>query len=155
MRAALRRKEVYSLQETTIRTFNIAGQEIEIDIDPKAIIHSIELWKEGRMIGKIDGVGKDVEQIDGIAAIPYDFTGIDPKAMFAMAKVMAEGLKNHTRGGWRKVPLEKHLNNGLSHIYAYLAGDKQDEHLSHALCRIMFAVALEIEEKEKCQKNGQ
>ena len=108
--------------------------------------------KEGELLGKIDGVGKDTRQIDGIAEIPYAFIDIDPKAMFAMAKVMAEGLQNHVRGGWRNVPLEKHLNNGLSHIYAYLAGDHQDEHLSHALCRVMFAVALEIEEKERNEK---
>ena len=127
----------------------IFGIEIELGPIPKDII---ALLMKGVPVAGIEGVGKEVEQIDGIAAIPYDFTGIDPKAMFAMAKVMAEGLKNHTRGGWRKVPLEKHLNNALSHIWAYLAGDKQDEHLAHALCRAMFAVALEIEEKERNEK---
>lgn len=124
---------------------------IEIDLGPIPKDKIMLLMKGVPMAG-IEGVGKEVEQIDGIAAIPYDFTGIDPKAMFAMAKVMAEGLKNHERGGWRKVPLEKHLNNALSHIWAYLAGDKQDEHLSHALCRVMFAVALEIHEKELYEK---
>jgi len=27
----------------------------------------------------------------------------------------------------------------LAHVYAYLAGDRSDSHLSHAACRILFA----------------
>jgi hypothetical protein len=31
------------------------------------------------------------------------------------------------------------------HILAYLAGDKQDDHLGHAFCRMMFALGVELQ----------
>ena len=33
----------------------------------------------------------------------------------------------------------------IIHAYAYLAGDNTDEHLSHIMCRAMFAQAVEID----------
>jgi len=135
-------------QEMTTQKSKSNIFEIEIELGPISK-DVIALLMKGILMAEIKGVGKEVKQIEGIAKIPYEFIEIDPKAMFAMAKVMAEGLENHARGGWRKVPLEKHINNALSHIYAFLAGDGQDEHLAHALCRIMFAVAIDEEQKEK------
>lgn len=37
------------------------------------------------------------------------------------------------------------MNHLLMHVYAYLGGDTQDDHLSHALCRAMFALAVEYQ----------
>jgi hypothetical protein len=65
-----------------------------------------------------------------------------------MARVMAEGLTNHQEGGWRNVPLKVHLNHALVHLFAHLAEDDQDDHLDHALCRLMMAVDIQHMERE-------
>lgn len=75
------------------------------------------------------------------SATPYGFHLIDAPAMFALAKVLAEGAERYERDNWRKVDCEEHINHALQHIYAHMAGDTQDEHLEHAFCRLMMAVA--------------
>jgi hypothetical protein len=97
----------------------------------------------------IEGVGKDEpimtnEQGGKQSQVQYRFDLADPKAMFAMCKVLKEGFDKY--GGdenWRKIPIEDHLNHLLIHTYAYLAGDRQDEHLSHIMCRALFAQGVE------------
>lgn len=77
--------------------------------------------------------------------VPVRFDLIDGKAMFAMAAVLHEGAEKYAPGNWRLIPTRDHLNHALMHIFAYLSGDRTDEHLSHALCRITFANAVEID----------
>lgn len=72
----------------------------------------------------------------------YAFHLVDPVSMQELAKVMSDGALRYSRDNWRLIPLEEHLNHLLMHVYAYLAGDKQDDHLEHVLARAMFAVAL-------------
>jgi hypothetical protein len=79
--------------------------------------------------------------------LPYAFHLLDPKAMFALSAVMHEGAQKYTRDNWRKIPAEDHVNHALMHMFAWLAGDKQDKHLSHAFCRLMMAIAVEKEEQ--------
>ena len=75
--------------------------------------------------------------------LDYRFDLIDTKAIFALAKVLHTGEVRYGKDNWRKIDTESHLNHALSHIYAYLAGDKQDNHLSHALCRCMMSIGVE------------
>lgn len=77
--------------------------------------------------------------------VPVRFDLIDGKAMFAMAAVLHEGAEKYAPGNWRLIGTRDHLNHALMHIYAYLSGDRTDEHLSHALCRITFANAVELD----------
>lgn len=76
--------------------------------------------------------------------LDYRFDLIDAKALFELARVMHEGAQKYERDNWRKIDTESHLNHAISHIYAYLAGDKQDDHLSHALCRCHMALAVSV-----------
>ena len=73
--------------------------------------------------------------------LAVDFTLLDANAMFALAKVMYEGSLKYEKDNWRGISTEDHLNHALAHIYAHLAGDVQDDHLEHAFCRLMMAVA--------------
>ena len=101
---------------------------------------------------KIEGAGKNIpmENAGGkIAKIPYRFDLIPPLAMIAMAKVMHEGIRNHEKDGWKKIPIEKHLNNAIAHITFYMAGDTQDDHLEHALCRLAFIINIKTERDGK------
>lgn len=77
--------------------------------------------------------------------VPVRFDLIDAKAMFEMAKVLDHGAKKYGANNWRLIPVEDHLNHLLMHAYAYLAGDRTDDHLSHALCRATFALGVSLQ----------
>lgn len=102
----------------------------------------------------IPGVGPEAETIVNEkggkqSKVDYAFDALDPQAMFAMCKVLEEGRQKYgSDENWRKIPVREHINHAIIHLYAYLAGDKQDEHLSHAMCRVHFAQAVDMEKTE-------
>lgn len=77
--------------------------------------------------------------------IPVRFDLIDGAAMFEMAKVLYTGAEKYGEDNWRLIPVNDHINHGLMHWFAYLKGDKSDDHLSHALCRATFAVGVSMQ----------
>ena len=94
-------------------------------------------------------VGPDqpvVTQANGAkqSALPYRFDLLDSSAIFALAGVRYYGtdIRGYSPDNWKGISAESHLNHALSHIFAYLGGDKQDDHLAHAFCRLMFAVSM-------------
>jgi hypothetical protein len=78
--------------------------------------------------------------------IPVRFDLIDAKALFEMAKVLHTGAEKYGEDNWRLISIEEHLNHGIMHAYAYLAGDRTDDHLSHYLCRATFALGVALQE---------
>lgn len=58
-----------------------------------------------------------------------------------IGKVLQEGVDRYEPNNWRLIPQEAHLNHALIHLTAAGLGDTQDNHLDHALCRIMMAIA--------------
>jgi len=72
------------------------------------------------------------------------FDLIDARAMFAMAQVLDHGAKKYGENNWRKISVDDHLNHLLMHTYAFLAGDRSDDHLSHILCRATFATGVAL-----------
>lgn len=84
----------------------------------------------------------------GQSHVPVRFDLVDGKAMFAMAKVLHKGAEKYGADNWRGIDIRDHLNHLIMHAYAYLSGDRSDEHLSHIMCRAMFAQAVEITEIE-------
>lgn len=74
---------------------------------------------------------------------PYAFHMIPVSSVLAAAEVCAYGAKKYgeTIGNrnYTKIPTEEHINHAIAHMYAYLAGDKTDDHLGHAIVRAMFA----------------
>lgn len=79
--------------------------------------------------------------------IPVRFDLIDAKALFEMAKVLDHGAKKYGENNWRLIGVKDHLNHLLMHTYAYLSGDKTDEHLSHILCRATFALGVSLQDE--------
>jgi hypothetical protein len=99
---------------------------------------------------QVEGVGKDSptitnEQGGKQSKVLYRFDLLDPKAMFEMTRVLEEGARKYGEYNWRLIDVRDHLNHMIIHAYAYLSGDKSDEHLSHIMCRAMFAQAVEIQ----------
>jgi len=100
----------------------------------------------------IQGVGPDapmsVNEIGGKqSASPYRFDLLDGPAMFQLAGILSQGAQKYGDENWRLIPARDHVNHCLQHLFAWLSGDKQDDHLGHALCRALFAVAQEKESK--------
>lgn len=84
----------------------------------------------------------------GQSHVPTRFDLVDGKAMFAMAAVLHEGAEKYGANNWRGISIDDHLNHLIMHAYAYLSGDRSDAHLSHIMCRAMFAQAVDITETE-------
>lgn len=103
---------------------------------------------------KINGMSADAPTIQTPTGgkhsnIPYAMHLIPPEAMFAMSKILKQGAEKYetepkppNQENWRSISDREHINHALAHLYAYLAGDTQDEHLEHALCRVAFAVSV-------------
>lgn len=77
------------------------------------------------------------------SATPYGFHLLPISSIFAAAEVAAYGANKygedfHNRN-YTKISVEDHINHAIQHLYGYLAGDKSDDHLGHAIVRTMFA----------------
>jgi hypothetical protein len=69
--------------------------------------------------------------------------------MFAAAEVAKYGAEKYGETlfdrNYKKIPPEEHVNHAIQHLFAYLAGDESDDHLSHAILRAMFAFEVDHE----------
>ena len=63
-----------------------------------------------------------------------------PLATLHVAEIMHAGSGKYGDWNWWKIPMNELLNHALIHMFAFLAGDTQDDHLGHAACRMMMAL---------------
>lgn len=75
--------------------------------------------------------------------IPARCDLLPPLATLAVAQVLHGGAEKYGVNNWHSIPVESHLNHALVHVFAYLAGDRQDLHLDHAACRLLMALELQ------------
>ena len=71
-------------------------------------------------------------------------TKIEPNAfrqIIRIGETLLEGADRYAPNNWRLIPQEEHINHALIHLLAAAMGDTQDNHLDHAMCRIMMAYA--------------
>jgi hypothetical protein len=102
----------------------------------------------------IEGLGPDVPTAkDGLQSeVNYRFDLVPPLALAKVAEVLHQGANKYGDNSWVKLddPTD-HVSHALAHLYAFLAGDRQEgqpqDHLTHAACRILFA--LDVIEREK------
>ena len=78
---------------------------------------------------------------------PSGFHLLPASALFDAAQVAKYGADKYgetfEQRNYTKIDTIEHLNHAVQHIYAILAGDKQDDHLGHAIVRMMFAYDVE------------
>jgi hypothetical protein len=67
-----------------------------------------------------------------------------PAAFLAVAGVLKGGAEKYGDRNWRLITVREHLNHALTHAYQFLAGDAAEPHLSHAACRLMMALEVEM-----------
>lgn len=73
--------------------------------------------------------------------IGYRFSLIPPFGITSVAMTMAEGeRKGYKNQGWQVLGIDTHLDHAMGHIMAHMMGDRKENHLSHAACRILMAL---------------
>ena len=81
---------------------------------------------------------------------PYRMQAIPPKAILEVGKVRYIGYNDlgYDDENYKLISREEHIGRALTHLFAYLSGDDSNDHLSHAACRILFALEMDIEAQE-------
>lgn len=61
-----------------------------------------------------------------------------------VALTCAEGAEKYGVDNWKKgIPTEVNINHALNHIYLFLEGNTDEDHLAHAAWRLLAAMSLE------------
>lgn len=97
--------------------------------------------KRSDLLPKSDAPMETLDNGAKQSAVTYRYDLIDPFALAALAKVLDFGAKKYGDNNWHGIPLESHLNHAVAHVYAFIAEDKEEDHLSHAFTRLMMALA--------------
>jgi hypothetical protein len=131
------------------------GKDIIVDKQPVPFLKETPRTDREEIYEKlVSGVGADApivtnEKGGKQSKVLYRVDLFPPLALLDVSKVLEEGARKYAPDNWRNIDCNDHLNHALIHIFAYLAKDKQDDHLSHAACRIMMALEMKLVEDEK------
>ena len=69
----------------------------------------------------------------------YDL--ISPIGLEALARTYAEGAKKFGQFNWENgMPVTDLLNHAIAHIYKFLNGNRDEDHLSHAAWNLLGAI---------------
>ena len=71
--------------------------------------------------------------------LPVRMDLIPSGALLEVAQVLSEGAEKYGENNWMNIDTNDHLNHALTHIFRFLGGDDSEPHLSHAICRLLFA----------------
>lgn len=90
-------------------------------------------------------IGKTVEYMTGAVrssdAEEYRYDLISPVGLKAVARACAEGATKYNDYNWeRGMPVNDLLNHAIRHLYEYLSGDRQEDHLGHAAWNVLGAI---------------
>lgn len=82
------------------------------------------------------------------------FDLICPSAVRCYAQVCTEGAFKYGERNWEKgIPSSNYINHALDHIFAFMQGDRKENHLGHALWNIAAAIHNEEDCKHELGEN--
>lgn len=84
--------------------------------------------------------------------IGVKFTDFDPAALLRVGRVSAEGFAKYGKGNWQQIDQADHIDHAINHLLEYQAGNMSEDHLAHAVCRVLFAMGTEPKVKEECEE---
>lgn len=98
-------------------------------------------------IVRVNGMGPEApietNSAGGVQSqVPFEMVKSFPHlATLEIGRVIRQGLlKGYPEYNWKKIPKSDHINHALAHIMCHCAGDREDNHLAHAACRLLFAL---------------
>jgi len=98
-----------------------------------------ELSADGKTIEFACGAKRSADRV----GVRYDL--LSPIALARYAAACAEGAQKYGDFNCEKgMPAGEMLNHAVAHIYAYLAGDRSEDHLGHAMWNIASAIHGEV-----------
>ena len=103
------------------------------------------------MNGLTDNEAVNTNETGGIQhERPFRSEALFFKAMLAVSKVRYEAVvkRGYDDDNYKLIPMQEHIGRALTHLFAYMAGDKSNDHLAHAATRILMALEMYLEEKE-------
>lgn len=66
-------------------------------------------------------------------------------AMESMGRTLKEGADKYGEYNWQKgMPTGDLLNHTLQHLYKFIAGDRSENHIGHAMCNLAFLAHFEM-----------
>lgn len=74
------------------------------------------------------------------------FTQLPAEAVRRAAAIITAGIATHGKNNWRRLGVDEHLDHAAEHLNRYMAGDDEEDHLGHALCRVLFACEVEVDQ---------
>jgi hypothetical protein len=66
-------------------------------------------------------------------------------ALWALESVMREALPKHGKDAWRGQEIGFHILHAQRHLEKFYVKDEGEDHLAHAACRLLLALALRSE----------
>ena len=64
------------------------------------------------------------------------------QASCAVARTLAAGRCSHRAGVWRLKSVQRHLHHARKHLDLLANGAGEEDHLTHATCRLLMALEL-------------
>lgn len=87
-------------------------------------------------------------------ASPYRFELLPTDAVLAVCAIFTSGAKDHGDWNWLKGDAKHHVGKACTHLCAWLTGDRSDDHLTHAGCRILMAIAIDLRSRHGTQRDA-
>lgn len=82
---------------------------------------------------------------------PYRMQALPPKAILEVGKVRREAhdIHGYEDENYKLIDKREHVGRALGHIFKWLDGATDNDHLAHGCCRLLMALELELEEAQK------